>query len=662
MQVTYFILNLVLFAGACFLFFLIPGVYILLKTFPELSCWEKFFYGTVVGMVFFTLVSYLFLLINFPLAIFIVFGVFDLIAAKQILNFLRQLTLPSKRWAALIFLVFAIGILGQMLVIAPSGIFAAHDIVFWGSHAHDASWHMALMNEINKGFPLQNPIFAGERLVNYHYFSDIAPAIFNKFLNLPALDLYFRFFPVLQSLLLGTAAYFLAKKIGKSNLAGIWGAIFVYFGGSFGYLVTLLQGRGLGGESLFWATQVQSSIANPPQIISDFLVLTLLFLLISYLAKPRFYSAIIISLIAGVLATFKVYAAIPVLGALAIASTWKIIKEAKFDLLTITLAAGAVTAGLYLPNTKASTAFLIFQPWWFIRTMVVEPSRLNWIDLELRRQFYLARGGWKSFARILEYEGIAFLIFFFGNLGTRALGLWNVVKTAKNYFSDYFSQIFISIMVISLAFPLLFLQKGVAGNTAQFLQYFLLLFGISAAVAISKFLDKFKNPFLKTTVTLTIIVLSVPTQFSQIMDLYKRTPFAKISQEEINALSLIKKEFGNSTVIMTPPYNKYLDLKTPTPDIWDWSDSGYVSAFSGKRTYLSDIEQVDVMGYNYQERLAFQEKIFLEPSAITLAKELKEKGITLLYFPQVLKPKTDFNGKYFERIVENRKVEIWKVK
>jgi len=60
--------------------------------------------------------------------------------------------------------------------------------------------------------------------------------------------------------------------------------------------------------------------------------------------------------------------------------------------------------------------------------MIVEPSRLNWLDLEYRREFYLARGGIKSILRIIEYEGIGFLIFFFGNLGMRFWELKNLYK------------------------------------------------------------------------------------------------------------------------------------------------------------------------------------------------------------------------------------------
>src|SRR4030066_447966 len=106
MQGASFILNLLLFVGTSFVFFVIPGVYILAIAFPKLSPWEKFIYGAVVGLVLFTLLSYLLLLINFPLAIFVVYAIFDLIAVKQTLALLEQLTLPSKKWGLVIVLVF----------------------------------------------------------------------------------------------------------------------------------------------------------------------------------------------------------------------------------------------------------------------------------------------------------------------------------------------------------------------------------------------------------------------------------------------------------------------------------------------------------------------------------------------------------------------------
>ena len=641
MPTTSFWAYFLLFSVISVFSFTVPGVF-LLNRIQGLTSWEKLIFGSVVGLVLFTLASYIFLVIGAPYLIIPALLIADAFCLKTFASTIKKISLPPKKQLIILLLIFLLGTLGQLAIIAPSGRLVNGEVLFWSAHGHDGAWHIALMNEINKGWPLQNPAFAGEKLVNYHFFSDIAPAYFQKYLGLSSLDLYFRFFPFLHSILFGATAYFLGKRLGKSFSAGLWSYVFIIFGGSFGYIVTLLQQRGVGGESIFWATQPQSSIGNPPQIVSNILVLSFFFFLSFFEGLKKKTVFAICAILAGVLVVFKVYAGVVVLAALFLSGFWQ-----------LAIAAGTISALLYFPNTSGTSSFLIFQPWWFIRTMVVEPSRLNWIDLELRRQFYLDRGGWRSILRILEYESIAFFIFFLGNLGTRIIGLIEILKN---------SRVLVLTIVISLVAPLLFLQKGVASNTSQFLQYFVLLFGLLAGLSVARMMKKIKLGFVRIILTALIIILSIPTQVALLYDFYSRPAFAKINQEELSALNKVKENYPRDTIILTPAYNKYTDLKMTTPDIWDWFDTAYVSAFSAKSTYLADTEQVDIMGYDYKERLAFQEKIFSEPSAVTLAKEMKERGLAILYFPKALAPKAEFDEKYFQRIVENRRVEVWIVK
>lgn len=641
MPTTSFWVYFLLFSIVSVFSFSIPGVF-LVNRIQKLGSWEKLIFGSVLGFVLFTLASYIFLLIGIPLLIIPTVLIADACCLKIFVSLVKRMSFPPKKQFIVLLLIFLLGTLGQLAIIAPSGRAVNGELVFWSAHGHDGAWHIASMNEIGKGWPLQNPAFAGEKLVNYHFFSDIAPAFFQKYLGFSSLDLYFRFFPFLYSILFGATAYLLGKRLGKSFSAGLWSYVFIIFGGSFGYIVTLLQQRGVGGESIFWATQPQSSIGNPPQIVSNIIVLSFFYFLSFYEGLKKKIVFAICAILAGVLVVFKVYAGVVVLAALFLSGFWQ-----------LAIAAGAISALLYFPNTSGSTSFLIFQPWWFIRTMVVEPSRLNWIDLELRRQFYLDRGGWRSILRIIEYESVAFFIFFLGNLGTRVVGLIEVLKS---------SRVLVLTIVISFLAPLLFLQKGVASNTNQFLQYFVLLFGLLAGLSVAKIMNKLKSGFVKIILTALIVALSVPTQVALLYDFYSRPAFAKINQEELSALNKIKESYPKDTVILTPAYNKYTDLKMTTPDIWDWFDTAYVSAFSAKRTYLADTEQVDIMGYDFKERLAFQEKIFSEPSALTVAKQMKEKGLTILYFPKALAPKAEFDEKYFERIIENRRVEVWIIK
>ena len=648
------------FAFSVVIFFTLPGFALLDKSKAEISFWPKVFFGSAIGYIVFTLTSYLFLVLNLSFLIIPVFILIDVYFFRSIIKELPKKILLEKNLIILVF-VFTIGIAGQLAIIAPSGWQLNGNLLFWSSHGHDGTWHISLMNEIKKGTPLENPVFAGEKLVNYHIFSDIAPAIFNKYLKIPSLELYFRFFPLLYSLLLGTCAFFLGKKIGKTYTAGFWSTFFVYFAGSFGYIVRLIQQRGIGGESIFWTNQIQSSIGNPPQIVSHIVVLTFLYLFIYLLKNQNKILYFISSLLLGSLIVFKVYAAIVILGALSVVGVWQIIKDRKVGIISLTVLSSILSLVLYLPFYAKTSSFLIFEPWFFIRTMIVADSRLNWLDLELRRQFFLSLNTFKGYLRVFQIEVIGFLIFFFGNLGMRFIGLFDFWKFSKTFFKDYFNQLFILIIFLSLAFPLLFLQKGVAGGTSQFLQYFILLFGVLSAISISKLMVKLPNLFLKLALTLIIIILAIPTQIGVLQEFYSRSAYAKITTEELSALSFLRETSKEESVILTPPYDPNLDLKEPIPNIWDWFDTAYVSALSERRTYIDDYEQVDIMGYDYKGRLEIKKEIFTDEKPETVRQKIMQTGGNYLYFPKVLTPKADLEAVGLTKAFENHQVEIWNI-
>lgn len=611
--------------------------------------------GGIAAFATLTLISYLLILANVPVLILPITLIFVILSAKPFVKIIKSIKIKLNFLTIATFLVFALGIAGQMAIISPSGVFKNGDLLFWSAHGHDGAWHIALMEEIKRGWPFQNPSFAGERLLNYHFFSDILPAIFSKYTPLTNLDLYFRIFPFFYSLFLGASAYFLTaeliktKGLSKNSTAPLWATIFTYFAGSFGFIATYIKNKTWGGESIFWATQPQSASGNPPQIISDFLILSALYFLIKFGSekggKTKNILFIICVVIFGTLASFKVYAGVVALISLGIYGLWKLIKEKRWDYIFLTILSGILSAGLYFPNTSGSASFLIFQPWWYIRTMVVEPSRLNWIDLELRRQFYLDRGGVRSILRIVEYEGVAFLIFFFGNLGMRFLGLKKFIET----------NIFIkTAVIVSLISPLLFLQKGVASNTSQFLQYFVLFFGILAGMEISKITKKVKIliPF--------IIILMIPTQVSLLYEFYSRPAFAKISAQELEALSFIKDESSEDVVIISPPYNQYLDLKENTPNIWDWFDTSYVAAFSERRTYFEDYEQADIMGYNWKERSEVKKAVFESKDKNEVKNLVDKTEADILYYPKAISPKINPEEIGFKKLFENEEASVWK--
>ncbi len=649
------LVSFLLLVGICFT---LPGAYLLEKTKSIFNSWEKIILGTVIGLILFSLLSYLLQVIKIHFLLLPLIFAMALLEVRKLPLLLQKITFPSINKLILLLVIFVIGVLGQLLIISPSGINLKGNLVFWSSHGHDGLWHISLMQEYQKGYPLQNPVFAGERVVNYHFFSDIAPADFSEFFKFSNLDLYFRFFPLVYSILLGGLALLLGTRLGKSLNSGIWALFLTLFAGSFGYIVTYIQNKTIGGETVFWASQPQSSIGNPPQIVAFIIVLAFLYLFNFFVFKPEKVLFFICMLLAGSLAVFKIYGGVVLLTSLSLVGLWQLIRERRSHILLLSIASGLLSALLYFPNASNTGSFLIFEPWWFIRTMIVAPNKLNWLDLELRRQTYVADHNYK---RVIQLELTGFLIFFFGNLGMRFFGLWNLTKLSKSFFLNYFNQVIVLIMLTSLILPLLVLQKGVAPNTIQFLQYFLILSGIISAPVIVGMLSWLRFRFLIPALACVIILLAVPTQLSLITGFYSRPPFTKITSQELTALQFLKEHTPVNSIILTPAFNKYYQSNDPIPHIWAWSDTGYVAALSAKRTYLADTEQVDIMGYDFKNRLKAEQEIFEQTDPKLFTQQIKSLTVDYLYFPIPQRPKTDLSKTSFIKVFSNPEVEIWKI-
>ena len=605
--------------------------------------------GSIFVFSLATLISYILIVLNIPYLIIPITVIAVILGFKPLVKHFKEIKFMVNMKSIIVALVFSIGIIGQLAVISPSGIYQNGDLVFWSAHGHDGTWHIALMEEMRKGWPFENPIFAGEKLTNYHFFSDVLPAIVSKYTGISNTNLYFRIFPFFYSLFLGASVYFLTKKLTNSFSASIWATIFTYFSGSFGFIITYLKNKTIGGESIFWATQPQSSSGNPPQIISNFLFLTAIYFVLVFLEqkdkKQRVKYFLISLIMLGTISSFKIYAGVILLATLSIVGTWQLIRNKDFRLFTLSLLSGIVALALYLPNSSNSSSFLIYEPWWYIRTMIVEPSRLNLLDWELRRQTYIYEHNWK---RVIWLEGIGFLIFFFGNLGMRFIGLWEFIKS---------NVIFKISIILSLLLPLIFLQKGVASNTAQFLQYFILLFGMLGGIAVSKIL-KNKRMILVAPI---VILLMIPTQIGLLREFYSRPAFAKVSAQELEALEFIKENTNVDDVIITSPYNQYLNQGLVTPHIWDWFDTSYVSAFSSRRTYFDDYEQVDIMGYDYRPRLKTKEMIFNSEKIEEVKSALNSTNAKILYYPKAVSPKIDLKNLDLTKLFENSEIIVWKI-
>ncbi len=644
-----------------FICFTLPGFAILRTFVPDLDDLGKLTIASVFGLVMFTLSAYVLaaLHLRFFMWVFPIAGLWSLVRHKKELLVFR----PRLSYKSFFLLIFIVGIIGMVAVNAPSGLPYKEGIVFWSSHGHDGVWHLALMESMKAPiFPFQNPELAGTKLQNYHFFVDLLMSEFSRLFHFSSLDIYFRFMPAVFAILLGLTSFIFVKAWTKSEMAGIWSMIFTYFVGSFGYLLYIPTHKSLGGESIFWVSQTQSVLGNPPHASAFIITTAFLFLLLKYFINRKGIYFLLCVILGGVVIEFKVYAGALILGGLLLVGILELLLKRIYKTFLLFLSTLFVSLLIYFPNSANSQDFLIWQPWWFIRTMVVATDRLNWLDLELRRQTYIAEHNWK---RVIQLETTAFLIFLFGNLGMRFLGFWTIIRRIKqNVFKNTFDFFFIAVTIVAFFVPVFFLQKGVAWNTIQFNQYFLLFFGFFAAASVTEILLLIKSKTLKMIISTLIIIFAIPTQVGLLWQFYSNPPLSKVSYNELAALDFLKNQKDNNATILTAPFNKYERDKYTKPPIpiYAWYDTGYIPAFSGKKTLISDEEQVNIMGYDVSKLLQDRLEAFGSSDYHTINNFLKNYKVDYIYLAWGQQIATSSSYLNADLVFQNKDATVYKVR
>lgn len=656
----------ILFLIICFITFTLPAQRLLkIIKFEVVSPIENFFLSTVIGIVGFTLIAYILAALHLRILMYLIPLVGLWSKAPELRSWslrffsLPKLTLVPKS----LVLIFIIGIIGQVVINAPSGWMYEDGLYFYSSHGHDGVWHLALMEEMKRPiFPFQNPEYAGHQLQNYHFFVDLLMSEMSRLFYFSNLDVYFRFMPVVFSLLLGLGSYLLVTNWTGDKRAGWWAVFFTYFAGSFGFILTLIRDHKLGGESIFWVSQTQSVLGNPPHAAAFVILIAVLILLLKFFrADFKWPVFVLIAVLGGALIEFKVYAGVLLLGGLLVVGLWELMKRRQPKPLYLFGSTLLVAMAIYLPNSSNSQDFLIWQPWWFIRTMVVAGDRLDWLDLELRRQTYIAEHNWK---RVIQLETTALLIFMVGNLGMRFLGFLTFIRKIKSMFSDNFDLCFMAMTTASFLIPVFFLQKGVAWNVIQFEQYFLLLFGFLAAISVNQFLNWIKKVRIRNFITVVIIILALPTQIGLLQQFYGNLPLSKISFGELEGLKYLQDNTSIDDIILTAPFSRYArdSFGLPPVPISSWYETGYVPAFSGRRTLISDHEQLDIMGYQIKSLLTEREQVFKTPDNSLKNDFLKKYQIGYIYLAPKQQFATTSADLQADIVFSNNDVQIYKVR
>lgn len=575
---------------------------------------------------------------------------------KSILVFL-------KNNLSLIVLLF-FGIVSWSLTMVKSGLVYSYGLGFWGPNGHDGIWHLAIIERLSN-FSLESPVFAGEYIRNYHLGFGIITAFIHKITSIGISTLYFQILPIVFSLLIGLLVYKFILKWRGSKKEAWWSLFFVFFGSGFGFVITLLRSGVVTGESMFWSQQAISTLVNPPFALSLIFILSGFIFLINYLENKHLKDMILSSLFLGLLIQIKSYAGVLVLLGLGVSTLWQIIQKRKFSLLKVLILSSLISFAIFFPFIKQSSKMLVFQPFWFLETMMTYSDRLGW------DRFYSAMTTYKMgkiwFKEILAYSA-AFAIFLVGNMGSRIIGFYIFVKMFKKEIKFGEFEVFVfSIIFFALLIPMFFVQKGTPWNTIQFFYYFLFFFSLFAGISLSWLLNKTKLMFRRPLLIL-VLILAFLGGWSTLCHYLPSTPPAKLSNEEYTALKYLAKQPNG--VVLTYAFDsikaKEAELNAPRP-LYLYVSSAYVSAFSNKTVFLEDEVNLDITGYDWKSR---REEVLWFISNLDQKKArsfLEKNKIRYLYLVKRLSP---LPGEKFrlgesqlglKKIFENKEVDIYKV-
>ncbi|OGM76312.1 hypothetical protein A2188_00325 [Candidatus Woesebacteria bacterium RIFOXYA1_FULL_43_9] len=503
----------------------------------------------------------------------------------------------------LVVLIIVLGTVFQTLTVFRSGWWYDFGMGFWGPTGRDLVWHQALVEQLLKDVPPQNPGLAGITLTNYHYFYDLLVAITHKLTGISVLDLIYRIFPVIFSVLFGVGTYLLTQRLFKNKLATVFSLFFAYFAGSFGWIVEWIHFRKLGGESAFWMNQPVSMNLNPPFALSIVLLIFTALFFINWQEKKNLKRVILIIVLSILLFEVKVYAGLVVLGAMTALSVEAFLVKKDLSYFKLALPVFLFSIWFLISKGIANSSFVELKPLWFVHSALDAPDRIGWVRLASARVNYYLAGNWLKY---LLSEILAVVIFIVGNMGMRIIGLLLALRIWRRRLLSLGEYCFIFwVSLFSFIVPFFFVQKGNPWNTIQFSYYFLYfsaLFAGSALAGLSKKLPH-ATYYLLVLVILLLTPISSFTTFT--FGLYKNPP-AMLTQGEYKALEFLKGQ--PEGVVLTYPYNPGLRSKVksnPYP-LSVYTDTDYVVAFSGKAIYLGDVEQQKILQTDYSDRLGFQ--------------------------------------------------------
>jgi hypothetical protein len=557
-----------------FFAFFLPGRYLLHRLKLPLPLSESFGLPSVIGLLMFTLASYLLSWANILAFLIPILVTVNYAALRQNL---WKLTISQKHRVPLFIVLFLSLVFSLPMLVTGIGektaLYRTDDII-----------HLGYINELVHQFPPDNPGVAGVPLRGYHFFSDFIIAVIHKLTGLSSTFLFFHGIPVFTAFLWGLGTYTLVFSWKKEVSAALWAVILVLFGGSFGWWLHLSGHPEVSLRSIFGIDQPASALLNPPYALSVAILLGALFVMHEYIRTRTRAWLILLGMFVGLTPMVKVYAGILLLAGFASIALRDLIQK-RFAVIWIGLLSGAligITYGVFAGHG----GYLLWSPLWAPHKVLIDG--MPWYGYEEKLYTYGQFGMWWRIAQVELYGVFLFII---GNLGTRAMGitvlalLWLKKKT---YLSP-FSLTLLIMMSTALIIPLLFLQSIKVFEIIQMGWYYPLFAALFGAVGIWWLIQHTPTLLGKIILSFVIFTATLPSTYESFYHLVYPMPHKIQTQVQTDPYFQIMAFLANDPDYAATVLELPVKQTPPTHiDVLSWyrATLPYPAALGNKRSFF----------------------------------------------------------------------------
>ncbi|HUD09760.1 MAG TPA: hypothetical protein VMR77_03090 [Patescibacteria group bacterium] len=619
------LLNFILFLVLVFLVVYLPGRLLLrLSGYKFASFLITISSSLVIGLAVFLFGAYLLSWIKIPFTYNLIIPIALLLEFKNsYAEFKRNIKIRNFFTPEALLIV-----LGSTLMAYTtwnSGTYKNGEMLLYGVNGGDSVYHLALIGSLISNFPPFHPGLAGVLLRGYNFFYDFLISNFAQFYHFNPLDLFFRYFSFLISLILGFSSLSLAKFLKWKKITVLLFIFLMYFVQSFDFFAYYLYRIFNYYYNSAGITQSLGNALDPSIVISASFIFIGFVLLFS---KGNKWSFLLPVLVIGVIPQIKIYAGIIFYLGLAAVALWELCRERDTHYSKILILSGVISALVYLPLNYGAGG-LMFAPLVIYKNFIDSAWIFNNWHWNVNFPIYVQA---HNYIHIAFFYAVAIAVFLITSLGIRVVVLLGIKKVFnKKFYSP--QNIFWSVGISgSLLIPSFFIQSISEFSIIQFFWVGYIILLVPTAAILGEKLEK-RNKIILTGVFLFLIVLFLPDTL-RIINTYSGSP-GRISSDIVSKANIISNIPQNEGVIVADRFmikDKYQDVLA----------SPIVSALSGHAIYyeheLTEFQGIDKITNPrkdnvdkiYQNMVNCSNPITAEQNIINIMRKTNNKYLLIL--------------------------------